>query len=33
LGKRILRSETSCFYVLSLLSFFMESKIWNYSKF
>src|SRR5574344_3032517 len=27
LGKRILRSETSCFYVLSLLSFFMESKI------
>lgn len=24
LGKRILRSETACFYILSLLSFFME---------
>lgn len=27
LGKRILRSETSCFYALSLLSFFMESNL------
>jgi 16S rRNA (uracil1498-N3)-methyltransferase len=27
LGKRILRSETSCFYALSLLSFFMEAKL------
>lgn len=25
LGKRILRSETACFYVLSLLSFYMEN--------
>lgn len=24
LGKRILRSETACFYILSLISFFME---------
>ena len=24
LGKRILRSETACFYVLSLLSFYSE---------
>ena len=24
LGKRILRSETACFYILSLLSFFMD---------
>jgi RNA methyltransferase, RsmE family len=27
LGKRILRSETSCFYALSLISFFMEAKL------
>jgi len=27
LGNRILRSETSCFYILSLLSFYMESGI------
>ncbi len=27
LGNRILRSETSCFYALSLLSFFMEAKL------
>lgn len=27
LGNRILRSETSCLYVLSLLSFFMEAKL------
>jgi len=27
LGKRILRSETSCLYVLSLLTFFMEAKL------
>lgn len=25
LGKRILRSETACFYILSLLSFYMEN--------
>ena len=24
LGKRILRSETACFYILSLLSFYMD---------
>jgi 16S rRNA (uracil1498-N3)-methyltransferase len=27
LGNRILRSETSCFYILSLLSFYMEANL------
>jgi len=27
LGSRILRSETSCFYAISLISFFMEAKL------